>query len=131
MRSLYSGLARLVLWVALAIAMFPILWVLLTSFKPSDISQALPPIWNFSPTLQNYRDVLTGNTYTSQVFGVLIVHSLIVTLASSSVSASAAAGPATLAPARPARAVPIRAMTSRRFNACPTRIGRPRVVGPS
>ena len=54
----------------------------LTSFKPPEISQALPPVWDFAPTWRNYRDVLTGNTYTSQVFGVLIIHSLIVTIAS-------------------------------------------------
>ena len=99
MRSVYRGLARLVLWVALAIVMFPILWVLLTSFKPSDISQALPPVWDFMPTLQNYRDVLTGNTYTSQVFGVLIVHSVIVTLASTLIGLAAAV-PAAYALAR-------------------------------
>ena len=67
---------------ALAIVLFPIFWVVLTSFKPAEISQALPPVWDFTPTLQNYRDVLTGNTYTSQVFGALIVHSFIVTVAS-------------------------------------------------
>ncbi len=90
MKSLYTGLARLVLWSALASTLFPIFWVLLTSFKPAEISQALPPVWNFTPTLQNYRDVLTGNTYTSQVFGVLIVHSLIVTVASTLVGLAAA-----------------------------------------
>ena len=43
----------------------------------------------------------------------------------SSVSGAAPARPATPAPARPARAVPIRAMTSRRFNAGPTRLEDP------
>jgi ABC-type glycerol-3-phosphate transport system permease component len=78
------------LWSVLVTILFPIFWVLLTSFKPPEISQALPPVWDFTPTLQNYRDVLTGNTYTSQVFGVLIVHSLIVTVASTSVGLAAA-----------------------------------------
>ena len=41
----------------------PLFWVLLTSFEPPEISQALPPVWNFTPTWQNYRDVMTGNTY--------------------------------------------------------------------
>jgi multiple sugar transport system permease protein/sorbitol/mannitol transport system permease protein len=82
MRPLATIITRLVLWSALATILFPLFWVLLTSFKPPEISQALPPVWDFTPTLQNYRDVLTGNTYTSQAFGVLIVHSVIVTLAS-------------------------------------------------
>ena len=54
---------------AFAATMFPLFWVLLTSFKPPEISQALPPVWNFTPTLQNYRDVMTGNTYTSRCSG--------------------------------------------------------------
>ena len=82
MRPLATIIARLVLWSALAAILFPLFWVLLTSFKPPEISQALPPVWDFAPTWRNYRDVLTGNTYTSQVFGVLIIHSLIVTIAS-------------------------------------------------
>ena len=82
MRPLATIIARLVLWSALATILFPLFWVLLTSFKPPEISQALPPVWDFLPTWRNYRDVLTGNTYTSQAFGVLIIHSLIVTLAS-------------------------------------------------
>lgn len=82
MRPLATIIVRLVLWSALATMLFPLFWVLLTSFKPPEISQALPPVWDFTPTWRNYRDVLTGNTYTSQVFGVLIIHSLIVTFAS-------------------------------------------------
>ena len=85
--------------VSAAATMFPLFWVFLTSFKPPEISQALPPVWNFTPTLQNYRDAMTGNTYTSQVFGVLIVHSFIVTLASTLVGLAAAV-PAAYALAR-------------------------------
>jgi ABC-type glycerol-3-phosphate transport system permease component len=99
MKSLSILFVRLVLWSALAATMFPLFWVLLTSFKPPEISQAVPPVWNFTPTLQNYRDVMTGNTYTSQVFGVLIVHSFIVTLASTLVGLAAAV-PAAYALAR-------------------------------
>lgn len=99
MKSLSIVLVRLVLWSALVATMFPLFWVFLTSFKRPEISQALPPVWNFTPTLQNYRDVMTGNTYTSQVFGVLIVHSFIVTLASTLVGLAAAV-PAAYALAR-------------------------------
>jgi ABC-type glycerol-3-phosphate transport system permease component len=82
MKALATILTRLVLWVALLVIVFPIAWVVITSIKPTELSQALPPVWNFAPTLQNFADVLTGNTYTSQVFGVLVIHSLIVTVAS-------------------------------------------------
>jgi ABC-type glycerol-3-phosphate transport system permease component len=99
MKSLATVIARLALWSALAITLFPILWMLLTSFKPPEISQALPPVWDFAPTWQNYRDVLTGNTYTSQVFGVLIIHTVVVTFASTLVGLVAAV-PAAYALAR-------------------------------
>jgi ABC-type glycerol-3-phosphate transport system permease component len=82
MKSLGNAIVRLVLWSALAATLFPLAWMLLTSFKPADISQALPPVWDFTPTLKNYRDVLTGATYTSQSFGILVVHSFVVTIAS-------------------------------------------------
>lgn len=73
---------RALIWLILAIEIFPIAWMVLTSFKSSDISQAIPPVWNFTPTLGNYQDVLTGNTYTSQPFSQLVEHSVIVTFIS-------------------------------------------------
>ena len=81
-RFLADTLFRLLLWGAAIIALFPVIWVVFTSIKPPELSQALPPVWDFAPTLQSYRDVLGGNTYTSQAFGTLLMHSLIVTVAS-------------------------------------------------
>ena len=81
-RLLANGLFRLLLWGSVAVVLFPVLWVVLTSIKPPELSQALPPVWDFTPTLQSYRDVLGGNTYTSQAFGTLMAHSLVVTVAS-------------------------------------------------
>jgi multiple sugar transport system permease protein/sorbitol/mannitol transport system permease protein len=82
MRIVRAALFRLLLWVLLLITLFPLLWVVLTSIKPAGISQALPPVWHFHPTFANYRNVLGGNTYTSQSFSILLVHSAIVTVAS-------------------------------------------------
>lgn len=82
MRALTTALFRIVLWGSLLLVLAPVGWVVLTSFKPAQISQALPPVWNFTPTLDNYYDVLVGGTYTSQHFGALVLHSLVVTLAS-------------------------------------------------
>ena len=82
MRALTTGLFRAILWGSLLLILAPVGWVMLTSIKPTQISQALPPVWNFTPTLQNYFDVLGGNTYTSQHFGTLLLHSIVVTVAS-------------------------------------------------
>jgi len=82
MRTLSTLLFRIALWGSLLLILAPVGWVMLTSIKPTQISQALPPVWNFTPTLQNYFDVLGGNTYTSQHFGTLLLHSIVVTVAS-------------------------------------------------
>jgi multiple sugar transport system permease protein/sorbitol/mannitol transport system permease protein len=82
MQRIGKAAIRVALWIVIAITLLPILWIVLTSLKPAEITQALPPVWNFSPTLRNYQDVLSGNTYTSQVFGVLLLHTIIVSVAS-------------------------------------------------
>lgn len=75
-------LARIVIWAVLLAVLFPVLWMVLTSIKPGDVSQMLPPAWSFAPTLANYAHVLSGQTYTSQAFSVLLLHSAVVTGAS-------------------------------------------------
>jgi multiple sugar transport system permease protein/sorbitol/mannitol transport system permease protein len=81
-RGLGTLLLRVALWASLALVLFPIVWMVLTSLKPGDMSQTLPPVWIFQPTLDNFVAVLSGKTYTSQNFGILLLHSLIVTVAS-------------------------------------------------
>src|SRR5579871_3913840 len=74
-RSLFrTVLVRLFLWLTVLVALFPILWMILSSIKPPDLVQAIPPVWSFSPTLSNYNDVLNGTTS----MGPLITHSFIV-----------------------------------------------------
>lgn len=79
MHRLSSLLLRTLIWAVILAMLCPVGWIVLTSIKPADISQSLPPVWSFTPTLRNYADVLTGSSYTSQVFATLIVHSAIVT----------------------------------------------------
>ena len=53
-----EALRLLVIAAAVFVALLPLLWVVLASFKPAaDVSQ-LPPRLIFSPTLGNYRTVL-------------------------------------------------------------------------
>ena len=40
--------------------MFPVLWGLLTSFKTERDVLAYPPVFVFTPTLANYREVIFG-----------------------------------------------------------------------
>jgi multiple sugar transport system permease protein len=51
-------LKRFAVVVAMAIAFFPIYWLIATSFKPFDEWASWPPVWlTDNPTLQNYRIV--------------------------------------------------------------------------
>src|SRR5919205_1388041 len=53
--------AVLTLWAAVVI--FPLLWIVATSFKPQDQWFSWPPVYlPSSPTLENYRDVWIGAT---------------------------------------------------------------------
>jgi ABC-type glycerol-3-phosphate transport system permease component len=67
-------LLRVLLWLIVLAALFPILWMILSSFKPADVVQAIPPIWSFRPTLANYADALVGGAS----IGALVLHSLVV-----------------------------------------------------
>jgi ABC-type glycerol-3-phosphate transport system permease component len=67
-------LLRVLLWLIVLAALFPILWMILSSFKPADVVQAIPPIWSFTPTLANYADALVGGAS----IGALVLHSLVV-----------------------------------------------------
>jgi ABC-type glycerol-3-phosphate transport system permease component len=44
----------------LAVWVFPVLWALLTSFKTERDVLAYPPVLLFTPTLDNYRAVISG-----------------------------------------------------------------------
>ncbi|HZX84967.1 MAG TPA: carbohydrate ABC transporter permease [Reyranella sp.] len=61
-----STLRRLLLaafaGVGLSIWAFPVIWGLLTSFKTERDVLAYPPAWIFTPTLDNYREVIFGSS---------------------------------------------------------------------
>jgi multiple sugar transport system permease protein len=63
----------LVVGVALVLSIFPILYLLITSFKPAELTFALPPVWIFKPTLQNYLDVFAGGTFTKYFLNSLVI----------------------------------------------------------
>jgi len=55
---------QMMLWVVAGLLVsvwaFPVLWALLTSFKTERDVLAYPPVFFFTPTLANYREVLFG-----------------------------------------------------------------------
>ncbi|WP_382307993.1 carbohydrate ABC transporter permease [Herbiconiux sp. UC225_62] len=68
------------LWLWLAISMVPIVFMLITSIKPTGLANDIPPAWIFTPTLENYAAVLTPGEGSSEGFANLLLNSAIVSL---------------------------------------------------
>lgn len=51
-----------VLLLATAVALFPVYWMLSTAFKTQAATFQIPPSWLFTPTLANFRAILTSDT---------------------------------------------------------------------
>lgn len=47
----------------LAAVLFPLYWVVVTSFKTTRDAFAIPPVWLFEPTMDNYRTVVANPTF--------------------------------------------------------------------
>ncbi len=57
--------------------LFPLLWILASSFKTQSQIIASPPIWFFEPTLANYK-----NVFMEQDFGFYLINSSIIAVGS-------------------------------------------------
>jgi multiple sugar transport system permease protein/sorbitol/mannitol transport system permease protein len=72
---------RVGVWLWVLGALLPFVFMLVTSLKPEGLAITIPPVWHFTPTLDNYRAVLTqGGTSSSQSMVPLLMHSAIVAL---------------------------------------------------
>lgn len=50
-------------WIVALIIFFPILWMVLTSFKTELGAFSMPPKFFFTPTLENYREIMDRTDY--------------------------------------------------------------------
>ncbi len=66
-------LIYLTVTVAVLLSIFPIVYLLLTSFKQPEQTFSIPPVWIFQPTLKNYNDVFAGGTFVKYFFNSVIV----------------------------------------------------------
>ncbi len=53
--------------------LFPLFWMLLSSFKTQVENTAYPPVWIFRPTLSNYREVFVKNPFFQFTWNSLVV----------------------------------------------------------
>ena len=67
----FTAISKVFIWVWISVSMLPILFMLLTSLKDSNIARQVPPRWFFKPKIQNYLNVLTGAGGHSQGFNRL------------------------------------------------------------
>ena len=56
---------------------FPLLWIFASSFKTQQQITAMPPVWFFTPTLDNYKTVFMENN-----FGKYLINSSIIAVLS-------------------------------------------------
>src|SRR5919199_6935063 len=75
-------IGRTLLWIWLLAGLFPLLFMVLTSFKPEGIARSIPPKWLFTPTLEHYTQLLTSGGGSSETFSRLLFNSAAVTIGS-------------------------------------------------
>jgi sorbitol/mannitol transport system permease protein len=79
-RRLTNSIWGIVAWLAGIIFVFPVIWMVLTSLKQSNIVTTNPPVWFFTPTLDHYANVFDSNitpfllnSLSASVFSTLLV----------------------------------------------------------
>lgn len=75
-----SVIGQVFMWGWLVLGLVPLLFMVVTSFKPAGIVNQVPPVWIFQATLENYVTVMAGGQGTSQGFGQLLLNSAIVSI---------------------------------------------------
>lgn len=64
---LIKTVSKIIIYILVFLAVFlslaPIVYLFITGFKEPDLTFAIPPVWNFAPTTQNYREVLTTTNF--------------------------------------------------------------------
>jgi len=51
----------------------PIVYLLITSFKEPELTFAIPPVWNFIPTTQNYTEILSSTDFEKYFMNSVVV----------------------------------------------------------
>jgi sorbitol/mannitol transport system permease protein len=79
-RRVANGVWGVVAWLAGIIFVFPVIWMVLTSFKQAKDVTTNPPVWFFTPTMEHFRTVFEGNitpfllnSLMASVFSTLLV----------------------------------------------------------
>ena len=63
----------LVLGLYLLLVLFPIYWIIVSSFKFPVDTLAMPPLWMFTPTIEAYVNIFAVNNYAKFFFNSAVV----------------------------------------------------------
>ena len=66
----------LLMALVLIIMLFPFYWMVLTSLRSQVANTSPTPVWFFTPTLENYQNVIRGNNFLEFTWNSLVVASL-------------------------------------------------------
>lgn len=72
-KTISSILIYTVVIIAVILSIAPIVYLLITSFKPAELTFSIPPVWIFTPTLKNYTDVIIGGEFSKYFMNSLVV----------------------------------------------------------
>jgi multiple sugar transport system permease protein len=82
---LLKKLSQILVYVLVSLAVLlsiaPIVYIVITSFKEPELTFAIPPVWNFQPTLKNYEEVLSSTN-----FGKYFANSIFVALTATGIA---------------------------------------------
>jgi len=74
---LLKRLNRLIIYalilLAVLLSVVPILYLFITSLKEPELTFAIPPVWNFTPTLRNYHEVISSTRFDRYFFNSVVV----------------------------------------------------------
>jgi multiple sugar transport system permease protein len=73
-----TAAAYLVVLAFVVFEVFPVYWMISTSFKSRWDAFRLPPVWFFKPTLEHYFTILSGKGWSSTPITPLLINSIIV-----------------------------------------------------
>jgi multiple sugar transport system permease protein len=71
----------LLVFLAVFLSLAPILYLAITSFKEPELTFAIPPVWVFKPTLQNYQEVLSSTSFNKYFANSVIIAVSTITIA--------------------------------------------------
>jgi len=70
---LRKGLYHTLLWIVSIVFFLPVLWIILASFKTKDQLLSIPPVWFFTPTVDNFVDLFTRPNIVRYLMNSLII----------------------------------------------------------